>query len=382
LDGAIDRPEVGEHRVTEYLDAQFQRLGLPYVRQQVHPFRDNIIARLDGDAPAESGGELLMYAVHQDTVPVEGMSVAPFTPEIRDGRLYGRGACDVKGGMAAMLTAVARLAEERPAGRPTLLLACTVNEECGFSGARALAETLRNRCGGIAPRLPDAAVVAEPTGLDVVVAHKGTIRWRCHTTGRAAHSSRPQEGVNAIFKMAQVLRVLERYQSDVVGTLHAHLLCGPATMSVGMIHGGISANVVPDRCTIEIDRRLPPGEDAATAYRHVIDHLANHPDLGFEILHDPPYMQGLAMSDAGSAAVAARLASITRDVTGQSRPVGVPYATDAAFFAAAGIPSVVYGPGSIAQAHTKDEWIALDQLEQAVEVLYRLGRRGLRGEAA
>src|SRR5262249_33706533 len=152
----------------------------------------------------EAGGRLMLLEAHQDTVPVGGMTIEPFTPTVRDGRLYGRGACDIKGGMAAMLAACARLAKERPAAMPTVVMACTVNEEHGFTGATALVRQWAES-GGFIPRRPDAAVIAEPTQLQVVVAHKGVVRWRCHTRGRAAHSSQPQMGDNAIFRMARVL---------------------------------------------------------------------------------------------------------------------------------------------------------------------------------
>ena len=148
-------------------------------------------------------------------------------------------------------------------------------------------------------------------------------------------------------------------------------------MSVGTIRGGVSVNTIPSRCTIEIDRRFPPGEDPEKAYQHLIDHLAGHADLAFPLAHDPPYMHGLALSDGPNGPLADRLARIGADVAGDSRRVGVPYGTDAAFIAAAGIPTVVFGPGALAQAHTDDEWLALDQLEQAAEILYRFCREGI-----
>jgi len=360
-----------ETRLTEYLEGLFGRLGLATGRQAVVPGRDNLIARLDGDVPPERGGGLILFDAHQDTVPVDGMTIEPFTPEVRDGRLYGRGACDTKGGMAAMLAALSRLAEERPAGMPTIVMACTVNEEYGFSGAQALARLWTGETSALVPRKPDAAVIAEPTGLDVVIAHKGVVRWRAHTAGRAAHSSLPDAGENAIYKMARVLASLQRYQTRIVGSLASHPVCGPATLSVGTIHGGVSVNTVPDRCTIEIDRRLPPGETPEAAERHLRDFLQGQAGLDFPVQLDPPYMSGLALSDDANGPLADRLSAIAREVTGRCDRTAVAYATNAAFYAAAGVPAVVFGPGSVDQAHTKDEWLPLEQLHQAAQIYHR-----------
>jgi acetylornithine deacetylase/succinyl-diaminopimelate desuccinylase-like protein len=370
-------PEFGEARLTDHLQALFGRLRIPCRREPVHPHRENLIARLDGEVPLERGGKLVLFGAHQDTVPAGGGARRPFVPEVREGRVYGRGACDVKGGMTAMLGTLARLADERPPGMPTIVMACTVNEEYGFSGARALVASCRQDKGGMIPRAPDAAVIAEPTDLDVVVAHKGVVRWRCHTRGRAGHSAQPVPGDNAIYRMAPALVAIERYQREVVGSLACHPLCGPATVSVGTIRGGISVNTIPSRCTIEIDRRLPPGEDPQAAYRHLVDHLAVETDLDVRLEHDPPFMEGPALSDDANGPLADRLAGIAGEVAGRCRQVGVPYATDAAFIATLGTPTVVFGPGSIAQAHTDDEWLALDELEQAAEILYRFVRRGV-----
>ncbi len=164
------------------------------------------------------------------------------------------------------------------------------------------------------PRQPDACIVAEPTSLDVVVAHKGVVRWRCHTLGRAAHSSRPEHGENAIFAMADVLRALQTYQADVAPRLGEHPLCGHPTLSVGVISGGLSVNTVPDRCTIEIDRRLLPAENPQTARQHVIDFVAQHV-VASRVQHDAPMMSSGGMSDATPASLAARLDAISPQVS-------------------------------------------------------------------
>ncbi len=361
--------EYFEYQVTEYLQRLFERLGWPWRRQAIEARRDNIVARVDGDVPPEQGGAILMFEAHQDTVPVDGMAIPPWTPEIRGGRVYGRGACDIKGGMACMLTALSRLAEERPAGRPTIVMACSVNEEYGFGGAPRMSELWADAAGFL-PRAPDAVIVAEPTGLDVVVAHKGAARWRCHARGRAAHSSAPSAGDNAFYRMARVLSALERYARDVAPTLGRHPLVGQPSLSVGLISGGVSVNTVPDRCTIEIDRRVLPGEDPRAAFQHVVEYVdreLNDPQVG----HEPPYLISRGLSDELSRSFAICLSAAIRQSGGAGRCLGVPYGTDAPAFAGRGIPTVVFGPGAIAQAHTADEWIAIEQLHRATEILYR-----------
>lgn len=374
-----------EHRVTQHLEQLFRGLGLPTERHTVAPLRDNIVTRLDGDVPPEKGGPILMLEAHQDTVPVEGMSIEPFTPTVKEGRLYGRGSCDIKGGMAAMITALARLAAEKPKGRPTVVLACTINEEHGFTGATHWAATYSGKMPdsghgpeklaapgktNLLPRTPDAAIVAEPTQLDVVVAHKGAARWRCHTRGIATHSSQPHLGENAIYHMARVLQVLEQYAREIVPHLSSHPLCGHPTLSVGLISGGISVNTVPDRATIEIDRRVLPGEDPRVALQHCLDFVNTHVPVGTPVVQEIPFMLTRGLADEGNGELASRLGAAIRHHGGSGQAIGVPYGTDAPHFASTGCPTVVFGPGSIDQAHTADEWLAVDQLRTAAEILY------------
>jgi len=371
MGGALSGPPLGEARLTDHLERVFTSLGLAVERQTAEPGRENILARLDGGDFPDPDAPLILLDAHQDTVPVEGMTVDPFRPERRGGRLYGRGACDTKGGMAAMLAALSRLAARQPSRRATILAVCTVNEEHGFSGAEALVRlwtdpAVRSR---LVPRRPDVAVILEPTELNAVVAHKGVIRWRCLAPGRAAHSSRPELGENAIYKMARVVAALERCAKEVLPRAAAHLLCGPPTLSVGTIHGGIGPNIVPDRCTIEIDLRVPPGMDPDAARNLVIEYLAQSGDLGFAPEHEPPMMRGMPLMDRDNGPWAARLLAALGGSAKARPPSGVPYATDAGHLSAAGVPAVVFGPGSPAQAHAADEWIDLDQVRQAVDVL-------------
>lgn len=355
-----------EGRMTVFIERFFEHHDLPWERQTVHPGRENILARLEGRGAAAN--ELILWDAHQDTVPVEGMTVEPWKPLVRDGRMYGRGACDIKGGMTAMLDALLRLKQSPPESMPTIVMACTVNEEFGCTGAAAVTTLWEASKSSILPRRPDAVIVAEPTEMQVIVAHKGPLRWRLTTRGRAVHSSAPEKGENAIYKMARAIAALEEYASVLPKSQPAHLLCGPATLSVGTIQGGISPNTVPDRAVITIDRRLLPGENAqealADARRFLEQRLKGSEELELEEV-----VIGLALSDDLNRNLAERLGRASRAAGGEGKAVAAPYGTNAASYASAGAPSVVFGPGSITQAHTIDEWIDLRELAKARDAL-------------
>ncbi len=355
----MGRPVTGdifyEFRVTDYLEQFFRGLGVPFERQAVEPQRDNIVARFDSPKASFT----VLFEVHQDTVPVDGMVIDPFGGEVRDGKLFGRGSCDVKGGMAAMLTAFARLVRERPANAANVIIACTVDEEHTFLGVQRLMEK------GIRA---DFAIVAEPTLLQIVDAHKGVVRWKVRTEGRACHSSRPDQGVNAIYRMGHVLPAIEAYADRLMKSA-AHPRLGPPTLSVGRIDGGVSVNTVPDGCVIEIDRRLLPGEDPEAAWRDFHDYVTSKAKAPF--ICDPVWMACPALDSTTSGNLCKRLGTAIDAVEGRHEVLAVPFGTDASSIAQAGIPAVVFGPGDIAQAHTKDEWIELNQIDRAAEILYR-----------
>jgi acetylornithine deacetylase len=387
-------PEAGEQRVAEWLARFAAGAGWRWGLQLVEPGRSNFFALISGGR-----GDTQLWEVHQDTVSVQGMTVKPFEAAVRDGRVYGRGACDVKGSMAAMLAALVRAATEPTIGRPNVLFACSINEECGFSGARALAELWRGdgsssfimEASGIPPLAPpfegggdlslremaalrpSFALVAEPTELNVVVAHRGVARWQCTVHGRAAHSSRPEEGANAVYAMARVVQVIEQFHRETLAARPADPLCGASTACVTTFHGGTGPNTIPDLAVIDVDRRLCPDETPEDAYRELVTWLDVQAAIGeCRLEHHAPWMQSRGLQFAGNRAWAEQLAAVVRTVGIESRLMGVPYGTNAASIAAAGIPTAVLGPGSIAQAHTVDEWIAIDQLDLAVEIYYRI----------
>jgi acetylornithine deacetylase len=377
----VTGPIFGEQRVTALLEQIGRQRGWTCLRQPVHPGRDNLLILLHGQPRPDDDGELILWDVHQDTVPVEGMTIEPFAGQVQGGRVYGRGASDVKGSMAAMLSALSRRSESQPAVCPTIVLACTVNEECGFTGSKALCNSWKDGIEATRqffPRPPDVAIVAEPTQFNIVVAHQGQVRWRCHTVGRAAHTSSPDAGINAIYAMAQVVQVIERFHANLSTTAPSHPLCGRPSVCVSTIRGGVAINTVPDLATIEIDRRLGPNESPTNAYEQLQRFIAENADLGgCRIEHDPPFMQSVGMSDGHNRALAERLSAIVRNHVLKCELVGAPYGTDAAPISAAGVPTVVFGPSSIEQAHTADEFIDVEVLNIATDIFYRIACDGL-----
>ena len=265
--------------------------------------------------------------------------------------------------MAAMLAAFARLVRERPPGSASVLLACTVDEEFTHIGSSRLAET---------PHGAELAIVAEPTLLNLVHCHKGALRWKIRTRGVACHSSTPHLGVNAIYRMGRVLELLQKYAATLAASTPDPIL-GPPTLSVGRIEGGQSVNVVPDWCEIEVDRRLIPGEDAAIAMETV--RAAGTGDCfdGRRLPGNEPALGPHAGACAQASQWIEPLSDAIASATGHRPQVmGVPFGTDAGPLSAAGTPCVVFGPGDIAQAHTKDEWIELDQVRLAAQAYFQI----------
>ena len=363
----VEGPIYYEGRLSDWLMDYLKSFGANCERIEVVPGRDNVIARYD----SLGAGLTLLLDAHQDTVPVDGMTIPPFEPRVTGGRVTGRGATDVKGGMAAMLFAFRRLVEEQPAGACNVILSLTCDEEATTLGLNDLIRCWQENTGRsrLIASPPDGAVIAEPTQLDVVVAHRGATRFRIKTKGRACHSSDPTQGINAIYRMAKVIDHLEEYAELLPQKVEPHPLCGGATLSVGRITGGASVNIVPDECAIEIDRRVIPGEDHAAVIADLKNFLESR--LDFELEFEPPWLNGPALNNDKNAWLAEPLIECIEKIAGPHRAIGVPFGTHASRTSAAGVPSVVFGPGSIDQAHTKDEFIEIEQLEKAAEVYYQ-----------
>jgi acetylornithine deacetylase len=341
----------GEKNVADFLASVSAKAGLPVQFQKVCASRSNFITRLQ---PSGKITKRILLAPHLDTVPAANEK--QFSPVKKNGRIYGRGACDTKGSVAAMLSALISLANNPQRPKQTeIIFAGLVDEEGAQRGSRALAET------GLKA---DLAIVGEPTELKIVTAHKGSLWLRLETRGKAAHGANPHLGKNAVHKMARVVDLLETTYAKELRR-RKHPLLGHGTISVGTISGGTQPNIVPDQCIISADRRTLPGETEQSVRREISALLrANkisatiHDSRGgfcgsLETNFQLPIVQNFAKA------------------LGQKKPLGVHYFCDAAVLASGGIPSVVFGPGNIAQAHTSDEWISISQLEQATRMLIK-----------
>ena len=342
----------GEGEIAAFLARHMTGMGLDVHLQEVAPGRPNVIGVLDSGTPGPS----LMLCGHIDTVGVDGYD-KPFEPAIRDGRLYGRGSQDMKGGVAAMIDAV-RVAQAGGLAAGRVIIAAVVDEEFASIGADRLVTAWR----------ADAAVVTEPTDLQVGVAHKGFAWFEIETRGRAAHGSRPADGRDAIIRMGRVLSRLEAMDRDLQAAT-PHPLIGTASLHASTIAGGHEWSSYPDRCLLQLERRTVMGESVdgvARALREVLSDLtAEDPDFEGEVrsaFSRPPYEapEGHPFTRLLLECAAARGLG--------SRPVGMSFWTDAGVLGEAGIPSVLFGPGG-AGLHSTEEYVTMADVIACRDVL-------------
>lgn len=341
-EGEAGGTKPGEAVIADYVTALFKQLGADrIVRQEALPGRENVIATFE---PAQKATATVALVPHLDTVGVAGMTVPPFALTARGGRLHGRGSCDTKGTFAALLGALAKWTKSsaRQRGSVRWVIAATVAEETGGAGARFLADS------GFRP---DFMVALEPTDLKVVHANKGVLRVWLESKGRAAHGSMPEAGRNAVYPLLPLLGALETKLAKALAK-HPHPLLGRATVNLGVLQGGKELNIVPDFCRAGLDLRTHPDCDNKQAYA-LIDELRRKHAPTTKLV---PFREGPSYVTPRTDAWASRLRSC-----GKGWAVAN-WFCDANWFAAAGVPSVAFGPGSIAQAHTKDEYITTKAL--------------------
>ena len=365
-----------ERPLAEYLDGRARAMGLATQRMAAggESF-DLLVTHLVDDA-----APWLLFESHLDTVSLAGMTIEPLAGKVDGGRMYGRGACDTKASGAAMLWALRQYAGEPGAGGGSgggsggnnVAVLFSVDEEVGKAGVSAFVEQHLPQLGW----RPVGVIVGEPTELCPIVANNGVTRWTIRTRGVAAHSADPARGASAISMMAKVIDAIE--DQYIANLTTAHELTGKAQCSINRIVGGVADNIIPEHCEIRLDRRVVPGEDGRDvlpAVERVLDELRRaHPEV--IVSQDEPYRDP-PLDPAGGEAFAAVVQRALGELNLPTEVDGAPYGTDACNFGAAGIPSVVLGPGNIAQAHTHDEWIELTQIDLAIDVYLNLMRQNL-----
>ena len=345
----------GEAEIAAAVAGRLRGIGLDVHVTEIAPGRPNVVGVLEG----RGAGRTLMFCGHLDTVGVDGMK-APFDPELREGRLYGRGSQDMKGGVAAMIDA-ARVASERGFDNGRLIVAAVVDEEYASIGADAL----------VASWSADAAVVTEPTDLQVAVGHKGFAWLGVETIGRAAHGSRPRDGRDAILRMGRVLQRLESLDRELQAR-PPHPLMGTASLHASIIGGGRELSSYPDRCRLQMERRTIPGETGESAKAEVAGILE---DLTRD---DPEFEAAATLTFARPPYELAPDHPLVHALVGAARragcgtgTVGMSFWTDAAVLAAAGMPSVLFGPGG-AGLHSVQEYVTVSDVVACRDALATL----------
>jgi acetylornithine deacetylase/succinyl-diaminopimelate desuccinylase-like protein len=333
------------------------KAGLDIEQRDVFPRRSNILMSL---RPSGKIHQRVILAPHMDTVGHDQMPDSLFRPAQRGDRLHGRGACDTKGSIAAMFSALAEVASSEARPKKTeIVLAALIDEENFQAGSRAL---VKERYRG------NLAIVGEPTRIAVITAHKGDLWLTLRTRGKAAHGACPALGRNAVHEMARIVDLIQTEYARRIAR-RRHPLLGTPTVNVGAIRGGTQPNIVPDLCEISVDRRTLPGESEAEVRREIA-RLVRRRKLNAEVLDQ----KGAAACWPMETDPAIPLVRQLMDATGQRDPQGVHYFSDAAVFAHGGTPAVLFGPGDIAQAHTVNEWISVRSLHRATALLTKFLR--------
>ena len=352
----------GEREIARVLSAVLEGWGMWVEVIESAPGRPSVIARpAGGDRSGGPAGPSLMLNGHLDVVGTEGMTHSPFDALERESRLYGRGATDMKGGVAAMCAAAARAGETGVAGE--IIIAAVSDEEYRSVGTRSVIER------GVRA---DAAIVTEPTRLAIAPAHKGFVWTEIQVRGRAAHGSRYDIGIDAIRHAALILAELDRHERDVLVT-RTHPLLGHASMHASLIEGGAGMSTYPDRCIVQLERRTVPGERAEAALHEVEQAIATVRTRVPELDASARLTFSQEPSDVAEDAPIVRALSAALSGAGEAvRIEGLSAWTDAALLNSAGIPAICFGPGDIALAHADEEWVDMEEIERATVALTHL----------
>ncbi|MCY3413695.1 MAG: ArgE/DapE family deacylase [Candidatus Heimdallarchaeota archaeon] len=350
----LDSNAPGELEITSYLGKYMEKMGLEVHYQTIEENRANVIGILRG----KGGGKSLMLNGHLDTVAV-GQMKEPFTAKYEEGKIYGRGAIDMKSGVASMIYAVETIMQQGIALRGDVIITAVIDEEYASIGTEEVLKEYK----------ADAAIVTEPTDLQVCVAHKGFTWTKISVFGRAAHGSLPDEGVDAIVKMGKVLVALEDLQNKVFPTI-THPILGNPSIHASLIEGGTGLSTYPDKCVLQLERRLLPFEsrkDVVDEMKKLVDSIKQS-DLDFDADVDVFFHRPGLEIDRDHALVVALSKSYKNNMNKGATYMGVNFWMDAALIADAGIPCVAFGPTGKG-LHADIEYVEFDSVIQCADIL-------------
>jgi acetylornithine deacetylase/succinyl-diaminopimelate desuccinylase family protein len=355
-----ENPPGKEKELADFMADMLKASGLEVLEYDFKPKRPNVVAVYSSGSNARS----LIFNGHLDTVPfgdLEKWSANPLSGAIKEGRLYGRGSADMKSSIAAFMAALDAIMKSKVKLAGNIIIALTSDEEESCVGAKDILEKGYRA---------SAAIVGEPSDLQINIAHKGFARFNLITFGKLAHASKPDEGINAIYKMSKAVSRLEEIARSYSGLRSSHPILGGPTLSVGIIKGGVKDNIIPDSCEITIDRRLLPGQfpqDVEDELERELAKIAKD-DPQFKYKLELYNSQPASETDPSEEVVETTRKAIKEVVNSEPKVEGMPATTEMSHFVKAGIPTIIMGCGDIKMAHTIDESLPVQQVIDAAKI--------------
>ncbi len=347
----------GEKEIGDFIYDYFKKNKIDCIKEKVTKDRNNIVVKIDGSKNEHS---ILMHS-HMDTIYLEGMN---FTPKIIDNKIFGPGSADDKASLVAMINLIIDLSKNKNDIKPTVFFIAAVGEELGHAGIKKFIKDFENDIKKLS-----FSIIGEPTNLNIGIKHKGTLRLKINTLGKSAHGSTPKEGINAIYSMEKLINKLRTKLVSEYSKKINNNLDNP-TINIGIINGGTAFNIVPDFCSIEVDRRVVSGETfeyVINDFKKIIQELNEKEDNFFAEIEEPldciPYLE----TDINEKFVKSSHKSVLKFLQ-NAEIVSLPYTTDGGFLSDLKVPTIVLGPGHINVCHQKDEHISFDQLNLALEI--------------
>lgn len=349
-----------EGRAGRYIENYIKKDNIESIKQKVYPDRYNVggIVRKGKKYPT------IIFLSHLDTVDFDREKGNLLNPIEKDGFIYGRGAADAKGGMAAMLVALKYARGNIDKINKNVIVMGVVDEEYQYKGILKLLDDPITKKA-------DMGVVGEPTSCDIVYGLKGAARWEIEVKGKSCHSSEPEKGINAIYRMAEIVRCLKRYHNEELAKIIDTDL-GRATLNVGVISGGTAVNIVPGSCEVTIDRRLLVGEDPDKARKTVTEYLKRQPEIDFDFISHPLFTSDPA-EKIGKDSVIVNIAKRACEELNIAPTIKtVSYSGDQSRMLRGGIPAIMLGPGNVSVAHTDHECVRIDELKSALDIYIKM----------